>query len=141
MAKPEWGTKRQCPACAARFYDLGKADPVVCVKCAQAFEPEILLKPRRTRPDDKPAAVVKAVVLADGDEEELEIDADLDTVSLEELEVEDVEVDVDDPDAVIASIPGLEDDDLVDADADDDTLLETVDDDDDDILPIPSRDD
>ncbi|MBA4050305.1 MAG: TIGR02300 family protein, partial [Erythrobacter sp.] len=26
MAKPEWGTKRTCPKCGTRFYDLGKED-------------------------------------------------------------------------------------------------------------------
>ena len=29
MVKPEWGTKRTCPKCATRFYDLGKDDPVI----------------------------------------------------------------------------------------------------------------
>jgi hypothetical protein len=28
MVKPEWGTKRTCPKCSTRFYDLGKDDPV-----------------------------------------------------------------------------------------------------------------
>nr|MBA3527108.1 FYDLN acid domain-containing protein [Sphingomonas sp.] len=28
MVKPEWGTKRTCPKCATRFYDLTKDDPV-----------------------------------------------------------------------------------------------------------------
>ena len=23
MVKPEWGTKRTCPKCSTRFYDLG----------------------------------------------------------------------------------------------------------------------
>lgn len=137
VAKPEWGTKRQCPACGGRFYDLGKADPVVCIKCEHAFEPEVLLKPRRGRPDDKAVEVVKAVVLDDTEEEDLE--ADLDTVSLEDLEEVEVE---DDETAAIADIPGLEvEDDLdIGADGDDDTLLETVDDDDD-IIPIPPDDD
>ena len=25
MVKPEWGTKRTCPKCSTRFYDLGVA--------------------------------------------------------------------------------------------------------------------
>lgn len=135
MAKPEWGTKRQCPACGGRFYDLGKADPVVCILCQHAFEPEILLKPRRGRPDDKPLEPVKAVVLDDAEDE---VEVDLDTVSLEELEA-DVE---EDDEAVLAAIPGLEVDDLdISAEGDDDTLLETEDDDDDAILPIHTNDD
>ena len=138
VAKPEWGTKRQCPACGGRFYDLGKADPVVCVKCEHAFEPEILLKPRRGRPDDKPAEQAKAAKLDDVEDDELD---DADTVSLEELD--DPDTDDEEDAAVVADIPDLEiDDDLdLDEDGDDNTLLETEDDDDIDILPKPSSDD
>ena len=142
VAKPEWGTKRQCPACGGRFYDLGKVDPVVCIKCDNAFEPEILLKPRRGRPDDKAAEPTKSAALDDSETDE--IDTDGDTVSLEDLDDQDVDEDEDD-DAVVAKIPDLViDDDLdidLDEDADDHTLLETDDDDDDDILPRPTSDD
>ncbi len=48
MAKPEWGTKRTCQNCAARFYDL-KRDPIVCPKCETLFEPPPPPKPRRAR--------------------------------------------------------------------------------------------
>ncbi len=48
MAKQDWGTKRQCPECGTRFYDLNRT-PIVCVKCGTAFRPEPLLKPRRQR--------------------------------------------------------------------------------------------
>ena len=40
MIKPEWGTKRTCPKCATRFYDLDKDDPVTCIDCGYAWEPE-----------------------------------------------------------------------------------------------------
>ena len=36
MPKEEWGTKRLCPHCATRFYDL-KADPMVCPACNNQF--------------------------------------------------------------------------------------------------------
>ena len=39
MVKAEWGTKRTCPKCATRFYDLGKDDPVTCINCGTAWEP------------------------------------------------------------------------------------------------------
>ncbi len=137
MAKPEWGTKRQCPSCGGRFYDLGKADPVVCIKCEHSFEPEVLLKPRRGRPDDKPLEVVKT---ASPDDVEDDLDDDPETVSLEELD--EVEVDDDDDIAAVADIPDIEIDDLdLDEDVDDSTLLETEDDDDIDILPKPTNDD
>lgn len=141
MAKPEWGSKRQCPSCAARFYDLGHSDPVVCVKCKHAFEPEVLLKPRRGRPDDKPVVVAAASADADEDED-IDAEGDLTIVSLEDLV--DEEVDDDDDVAVIADIPDIDDEDadLLAVDGDeDDGLLETVDDDDDDLLPIPKLDD
>ncbi|MCK9992699.1 MAG: hypothetical protein Dbin4_01219 [Alphaproteobacteria bacterium] len=137
MAKPEWGTKRQCPSCGGRFYDLGKANPVVCIKCEHAFEPEVLLKPRRVRPDDKPIDEIK---LASSDELDDDLEDDVDTVSLEDLEEVEVE---DDEVAAVADIPDLEiDEDLdLDADVDDSTLLETEDDDDVDLIPRPSTDD
>jgi uncharacterized protein (TIGR02300 family) len=136
VAKPEWGTKRQCPACGGRFYDLGKANPVICIKCEHAFEPEVLLKPRRVRPDDKPLADIKAVTPDDVDDD---LEEDADTVSLEDIE----EADIEDDEAVVADIPDLEiDEDLdLDADVDDSTLLETEEDDDVDIIPRPSKDD
>ncbi len=49
VAKPEWGVKRVCQSCAAKFYDL-KRSPITCPKCAAPFDPEALLKSRRSRP-------------------------------------------------------------------------------------------
>ncbi len=53
MVKPEWGTKRACLSCGARFYDLRK-EPIICPKCETKFEP-VVAKPRRGR-----VAAVKA---------------------------------------------------------------------------------
>src|SRR5882762_6147416 len=64
LIKPDLGTKRVCPSCAARFYDLQKR-PIECPKCAFSFEPEMLLKQRRTRVPEP----VKAVVAEAEDEE------------------------------------------------------------------------
>ena len=57
MAKPEWGVKRVCQSCAVRFYDLNRS-PITCPKCAAPFDPEALLKSRRSRPAP-PAKVAK----------------------------------------------------------------------------------
>lgn len=46
MAKPNWGLKRMCQSCGARFYDLGK-DPILCPKCGTEFDPEAVLKTKR----------------------------------------------------------------------------------------------
>jgi uncharacterized protein (TIGR02300 family) len=49
VAKPEWGSKRICPSCGTRYYDLLR-DPVICPKCSTPYDPEAFLKSRRARP-------------------------------------------------------------------------------------------
>ncbi|UUL83847.1 FYDLN acid domain-containing protein [Sphingomonas sp. S1-29] len=50
MIKPEWGTKRACPKCGTRFYDLGKEDPVSCIACGVTWNPEPILKSKQPLP-------------------------------------------------------------------------------------------
>ncbi|QIK96413.1 TIGR02300 family protein [Sphingomonas sp. HDW15A] len=50
MVKAEWGTKRTCPKCAARFYDLGNDEPVTCIECGTAWVPEPVLKSKQPMP-------------------------------------------------------------------------------------------
>jgi uncharacterized protein (TIGR02300 family) len=50
MVKPEWGTKRSCPKCGTRFYDLQKDEPVTCIECGFAWEPEPILKSKQPLP-------------------------------------------------------------------------------------------
>ena len=47
MIKAEWGTKRTCPKCATRFYDLQKDDPVTCINCGNTWMPEPILKSKQ----------------------------------------------------------------------------------------------
>ena len=86
MAKPEWGTKRICPSCGARYYDLMR-DPVVCPKCGTPFDPEAFLKARRSRPA---APVEKELepVGADEIDPDLEADEGEDVEAAEEEEEE-----------------------------------------------------
>ncbi|MGD9846816.1 MAG: TIGR02300 family protein [Variibacter sp.] len=126
MAKPELGTKRLCPHCGAKFYDLGK-DPIVCPKCGS--EVEIAPLPSRGRPD--------ARTVADSSDEAEPAEAQgAEMVSLEEADAEasgkkstgtpDVDVDVDED---------------VDDDAEDDsTFLEETDDENDDVSDIIGSD-
>lgn len=58
VARTAWGTKRTCPSCSARFYDLGRA-PIVCPKCGGTFEPEAFTKSRRSRASSASAAAAK----------------------------------------------------------------------------------
>jgi len=50
MVKSEWGTKRTCPKCSTRFYDLGKEDPVHCIECGTEWVPEPVLKSKQPLP-------------------------------------------------------------------------------------------
>jgi uncharacterized protein (TIGR02300 family) len=79
MVKPEWGTKRTCPKCAIRFYDLGKDEPVTCIECGNVWTPEPVLKSKQPLPFEelpKQAAVV-AETESDADDD-LDIDIDVD---------------------------------------------------------------
>ena len=78
MVKPEWGTKRTCPKCSTRFYDLGKDDPVHCIECGTDFVAEPVLKSKQPMPFEAAAPAEKDKVAADSDleAEELAIDED-----------------------------------------------------------------
>ncbi len=47
-AQKEWGLKRTCLSCGARFYDLNN-DPMTCPKCEETFDAASLIKLRRNR--------------------------------------------------------------------------------------------
>ncbi len=102
MAKPEWGTKRICPSCGARYYDLGKVPPT-CPPCGAEFDPEALLKSRRARPIPAEEIVKKAPLplVAAG----LGVEVDDEVADLEDadgaLPVEDIGEDSDDEEDVL----------------------------------------
>ena len=68
MTKVEWGTKRICPNCGTRYYDM-RRDPITCPKCGAPFDAEFLVKSRKSRAVAS-AAVEETAPL----EEELEAD-------------------------------------------------------------------
>ena len=94
MVKPEWGTKRTCPKCATRFYDLGKDDPVGCIECGATFVPEPVLKSKQPMPfevaapaADKPEAVdadLAAEDLVPDEDEEISADDEVDLATGED---------------------------------------------------------
>ena len=103
MAKPEWGTKRICPSCGARYYDMRK-EPPVCPTCGAEFDPEALLKSRRAR--SVPVEDVKKAVAPLRDQG-IGVEVDDETAAL------------DDPDGALP-VAGLEED----ADDEEDVLIE-----------------
>jgi uncharacterized protein (TIGR02300 family) len=100
VAKAELGTKRICPNCGTKYYDLNR-DPIVCPRCGTHFEAAARVRP---------AAVAE-------DEEEIELDADTkaEFIPLEEADQEEA-----DTGAVV--VEGDEDE--IAADDEDDTFLE-----------------
>src|ERR1700719_4952573 len=92
VAKPEWGSKRICPSCGARYYDLLR-EPVICPKCATPFDAEAFLKSRRSRPAP-PVEKELEPVGAD------EIDAEVETEEAEATEEEETEEEEEEEEAV-----------------------------------------
>jgi uncharacterized protein (TIGR02300 family) len=82
VVKAELGTKRTCPNCAARFYDLLK-DPITCPKCSTSFVALSILPSKADYPGAVPQAAPKprdAEASDDADSGEVEL------VSLDEVE-------------------------------------------------------
>ncbi len=91
MVKAEWGTKRTCPKCGTRFYDLGKGDPTTCINCGVSWEPETVLKSKQPMAfDSAPKKVAEKAVVEDTDL----ADEDLAIVDEDEEENPDDEVDL-----------------------------------------------
>src|SRR5262250_479857 len=96
VAKPEWGTKRICPSCGTRYYDLLR-EPVICPKCGTPYDPEAFLKSRRARPAPPVEKELEPVGTEELDTElePEEVDAaeeEEEAVPLEEAEEEDEEL-------------------------------------------------
>ena len=84
VVKAELGTKRTCPSCAARFYDLLKS-PILCPKCGTSFMAATILPSKSDFPSPAAAPAPKPRE----QEEEVET-ADVELVSLEDAEAPDV---------------------------------------------------
>lgn len=143
MPKPEWGVKRTCLTCAARFFDLMK-DPIVCPKCGATFDVAVMVKAKRMKVEKAVAVPViddeDEPIRGDDDEEEEDLvedeDDDVDPILDEEEEDEepkpikkvavarpDVDVNVDDdPVDEEDELDGFEDDVLLGETEDDDTI-------------------
>lgn len=130
MARPEWGTKRLCPNCGTRYYDM-RHDPIVCPHCGTAFDPEALLKTRRTRATAPAVAAPVADEEAESDVsteetpagEENEADMPLETVESDEDEEGESDEEEDEEVLEDASELGEDEDDMAE-------VIENVDDED-----------
>ena len=118
MAKPEWGTKRICLNCGARFYDMNR-DPITCPACSTTIDPVVQSRPRRSRAAPKLATaaavvdVVRPVVVEPDDEVEVEVDDDEEVVVAAEDDEEEDEAE-EDGESAIEDVSELGDDDMAD---------------------------
>lgn len=106
MAKPEWGTKRQCPKCGERFYDLNKALPLTCVACGQRFEPEVVLKSKHSSPHEEPKPRKASKVEPEEEADEDLLDDDIELEEDDDEEDDDIlsDVDLDDDDDDVSGV-------------------------------------
>lgn len=115
MAKPEWGIKRICPNCGARYYDMRK-DPPVCPACGTPFDPEALLKSRRARPIPVDDVKKSPVLEDDADLGKEDGSADLDEVvgdvPVDDLDDEGADTPDDEDDVLIEDTSELGEDDM-----------------------------
>ncbi len=117
MAKAELGTKRHCPNCGTRYYDLNR-NPILCPKCGTVFDAGVT--------SVRPEKVAKIVALEDEADTEEEV-LDVELVSLEEA-------DADAGGTEVADIEG--DEEIADIGGDEDVFLEEDDDEGDDVTGI-----
>lgn len=115
MVKAELGTKRICPSCGSKFYDLLKS-PIICPKCGVSFIAAPLLPSKGEVPQaPKPREMPKPVA------EDAEEVSEVELVSLEEVEEGG---DNDDETAAVADVDLGEEDDGAEAEEDSTFLVE-----------------
>jgi uncharacterized protein (TIGR02300 family) len=115
MAKIELGLKRTCLSCDIRFYDF-KRSPIICPGCGTEFDPENLLKGRKSRA--APKSVAKADVSDDADDlDETEFDdEDVNVAVTKDVDNDDMDFDEDDVDVDDTDGSGIIQDDITDGD-------------------------
>ena len=111
MANPALGTKRHCQSCGENYYDLNKS-PITCPHCKAPFDPEVLLKSRKSKP--MPAATPKK------EEDATEADP-IDTGLSDDIDSDDNDVNTDDDllegdDDLGVIAPSGDDDDVISTD-------------------------
>jgi len=121
VAKPELGTKRECPECAIRYYDLGRS-PCVCPKCGDSFEPDVA-PPTRAVKAEKPKVAKKPKTAVPDDKVKV---VSLDALGAEEQDGEEGMEDSDEAALADIDIPDEDDDDETETN---DVFLDTEDDD------------
>jgi len=94
MSKPARGTKRVCPSCGARFYDLSRT-PIICPVCQAVYQ----VTPPPSRRSERAAPVeVRKVVEPEVDPPVIE---NAEIISLEEVEEAGAEVQIEEDEEIV----------------------------------------
>ncbi len=117
MAKPEWGVKRICSSCGAKYYDLNKSN-IVCPSCGAKFDPNYYIKTRKAKSTSSKTLPENDSDLTKDIEnlDDMEVDEDVEVVSdddpLLEINKEDQNVIADDEIDMAEDISFIEDDEI-----------------------------
>ena len=109
MSKPARGTKRVCPSCGARFYDLSRT-PITCPVCQAVYQ---VTPPSSRRSERAQPVEVKKVVEPEAEAPVLQ---SADIISLKEAEETGAEVTVEEDEEIVdlgddaPEIPAADDD-------------------------------
>jgi uncharacterized protein (TIGR02300 family) len=95
MSKPARGSKRVCPSCGARFYDLSRT-PIVCPACQSVYQVTPPAPSRRER-----AAPVEARKVVVEPEVEAPVLGGAEVISLEEVEEAGAEVPIEEDEEIV----------------------------------------
>lgn len=119
MPNPDWGVKRTCPSCAARFYDMMRT-PIICPSCGAPF-----VDPNQPRATPSRAAAAKPKAAPNVEDEALVDEDDVDTEEAAPQD-EDEGLDADDDAEDTPSGPTLsdEEEESKTVDFDDEVLLD-----------------
>ena len=95
MSKPARGSKRVCPSCGARFYDLSRT-PIVCPVCQSVYQVTPPAPSRRER-----AAPVEARKVVVEPEVEAPVLGGAEVISLDEVEEAGAEVPIEEDEEIV----------------------------------------
>ena len=95
MSKPARGSKRVCPSCGARFYDLSRT-PIVCPVCQSVYQVTPPAPSRRER-----AAPVEARKVGVEPEVEAPVLGGAEVISLDEVEEAGAEVPIEEDEEIV----------------------------------------
>ena len=124
MAKADLGTKRACLECGMRFYDFSRS-PIKCPGCGAEFDPENIIKSRKSRAVPKTTSRADVDVTNDDRIEDDDADDDeLTNVVVDDNDDDEINFDNDEEVDVNNDGPGIIQDDITD----DDELLPNLND-------------